>query len=388
MAKYSWTLTDLGEEVYLDSLSIDAENLDGNATAYSVSKRTMHGGRGDGVDVVEIDNGLFQFIVLPTRGMGLWRGSLGSLPIGWKSPVRGPVHPNYVPLEEASGLGWLEGFNELLCRCGLQSNGAPEFDEQGELLYPLHGKIANSPAHRVELEIDADSGEITLRGIVEETRFHFQKLELKTEYRTKVGESGVRCRDTITNLSAKRAEAQLLYHINIGEPLLQPGSSVHLPFKQIAPRNAHAASGLEHWSHYAAGEVDYQEQVYFFEPAANADGETATLLQSSDGTQGFSVHYNIKQLPYFCLWKNTVASEDGYVTGLEPGVNFPNPRTFEGEHNRVITLEGGESKTFEIGLQVHEGAESVSTTRQQIEEIQKKSQPVVHAQPVADWCAP
>ena len=49
--------------------------------------------------------------------------------LGWKSPVHGPVHPNFVPLNEPSGLGWLDGFDELFVRCGLESNGAPDFDD-------------------------------------------------------------------------------------------------------------------------------------------------------------------------------------------------------------------------------------------------------------------
>ena len=38
----------------------------------------LHSGRVIlGVDIVEIDNGKFRFIVVPTRGMGLWKAWLG-----------------------------------------------------------------------------------------------------------------------------------------------------------------------------------------------------------------------------------------------------------------------------------------------------------------------
>ena len=106
----------------------------------------MEGGLRDSVDLVEIDNGRLRVAVVPTRGMGLWKAWHGDWEIGWQSPVKGPVHPAFVPLWEPSGIGWINGFDELLCRCGLESNGAPEFDDQGRLKYPLHGKIANVPA--------------------------------------------------------------------------------------------------------------------------------------------------------------------------------------------------------------------------------------------------
>src|SRR5262245_41221881 len=117
-----------------------------------VVKRTYAGGLSEGVVAVEINDGKLQLDVLPARGMGMWRVSaLGDkeLPtIGWKSPVRGPVHPAFVDLGEPSGLGWLDGFDEFFVRCGLESNGAPDFDAKtGRLTHPLHGRIANRPAH-------------------------------------------------------------------------------------------------------------------------------------------------------------------------------------------------------------------------------------------------
>src|SRR5262245_13563842 len=141
----------------------------------AVAKRTYSGGLSEGVVAVEINNGKLQIDVLPTRGMGVWRvvpQDDRELPsIGWKSPVRGPVHPTFVDLGEPSGLGWLDGFDEFFVRCGLESNGAPDFDAKtGRLTHPLHGRIANRPAHDVELTIDTDKQEIALKGVVEESR--------------------------------------------------------------------------------------------------------------------------------------------------------------------------------------------------------------------------
>src|SRR5262249_40504582 len=153
----------------------------------------------------EIDNGKLRFIVVPTRGMGLWKAWLGDLEIGWNSPVHGPVHPQYVPLTEPSGLGWLEGFDELMCRCGLESNGAPDLGAGGVYKYPLHGRIANRPANYVEVSTDEDAGEVSVTGVVDEVRFLFQKLRLKSTYTTKVGQNGLRIIDEVTNLSGDPA---------------------------------------------------------------------------------------------------------------------------------------------------------------------------------------
>ena len=113
------------------------------------------------------------------------------MPLGWQSPVKGPVHPAFfVPLSEP--LGFLQGFDEFLCRCGLESNEAPEFDAQGRLRDGLHGKIANLPADQVQVAIDGDSGEITVSGTVDEAGPFGVKLRLHTSISTHVGENGFR----------------------------------------------------------------------------------------------------------------------------------------------------------------------------------------------------
>src|SRR5262245_5308109 len=151
--------------------------------SWSVQGNTLAAGLSAGVDVLTIDNGAMTLDVLPTRGMGIHRvaikGDAQVQAIGWQSPIRGPVHPSLVDLGEPSGLGWLDGFDEFFVRCGLESNGAPDFDAKtGRLLYPLHGRIANRPAHEVALAVDSDKQQIAVRGVVDETRFHFLKLRM------------------------------------------------------------------------------------------------------------------------------------------------------------------------------------------------------------------
>ena len=106
MAKQSWMLTQIDQDIYVDRLTISPGDVPGAPEGFSVVKRRLCGGLRDGVDVVEVDNGTFRFVVVPTRGMGVWEARMGDLRLGWQSPVKGPVHPAFVPVAEASGLGW------------------------------------------------------------------------------------------------------------------------------------------------------------------------------------------------------------------------------------------------------------------------------------------
>ena len=76
--------------------------------------------------MVWVDNGKIQITLIPTRGMGIQMVTLeGKRILGWDSPVKDVVHPNFINLNSRGGLGWLEGFNEWLCRCGMEWNGRP-----------------------------------------------------------------------------------------------------------------------------------------------------------------------------------------------------------------------------------------------------------------------
>jgi hypothetical protein len=297
------------------------------------------------------------------------------------------VHPAFVPIYDPSGLGWLDGFDELLCRCGLESNGAPEFDDRGLLRYPLHGKIANLPTHKLELAIDDGLGEVSLTGIVDEARFHFQKLRLTSTLTTKVGEAGFSVHDEVTNLSARTGEFQMLYHVNFGPPLLEAGARVVAPVKTLVPRNARAAEGVGQWDRYREPQPGFVEQVYFLELLADPQGATQALLRNADGTLGVGMHFDTRQLPCFTLWKNAAAIADGYVTGLEPGTNFPNPRTYEGGQQRVVTLYPGESRAFDLRFEFLIGATQIESAETAIAALQRSGgAPRLHEQPQPGWC--
>jgi hypothetical protein len=156
--------------------------------------------------------------------------------------------------------------------------------------------------------------------------------------------------------------------------------------KKLVPRTPLAASNLPVWMDYPAPVAGTGEQVYFFALQGDARQQTAVLLQNPAADRGVSVHFNTAQLPCFTLWKNPTAEADGYVTGLEPATNFPNPRSYEEVNRRVVPLAAGEKRTFEVELQVQRSAAEVATMRQQIENLQRQT-PEICRQPQSGWCA-
>ena len=387
MVTKTWTLLDTSNNIYTEAIDLGTADIEGSIADFRVSLRSLRGGLRDRVNVLILQSGDFRVVLLPTRGMGVWKAWYDDVELGWHSPIHGPVHPSFVPVHDPNGLGWLEGFDEMIVRCGLESNGAPEFDDAGRLAYPLHGCIANLPAHRLSVTVDGDTGEISVTGVVDETRFLFKKLRLTTTVTISPKRIGFHIQDKVENLSANSTGVQMLYHCNFGPPILGEGAQVVLPVAEMTPRNDDAAAGLTAWDTYAPPTAGVSEQVYFFDLHADADGNTEALLEDNQAQTGVSLRFNTRQLPCFTLWKNTQAVVDGYVTGLEPGTNYPKPRSHEDEHGRVIELEGGESTQFDLTFEYHRDEAGVTASRERIAKLQTGGKPQIHPTPVPGWVA-
>ncbi len=382
MPQQNWVLTDVSNRIWRDQFSIAAGGdikLAGSE-GWSVGKFTLRGGVSEGVDVVELNNGRLAVSILPTRGMGLWRGTCDGLELGWRSPVALPVNPAFVNLIERDGAGWLMGFNEWLCRCGLNLNGPP--GSEGT----LHGRIANIPANSVEISIADDGpGTISVTGVVDETMMFGPSLRLTSTVETTAGSNRLSVIDEVTNLAGVPAELELLYHTNMGRPFLEPGARFVAPIITVVPRDRIAAEGIDSFDTYSAPLAGFSEQVYYFDLAADKDGRTQTLLKSAHGDKGVAITFDKRQLPCFALWKNTQAETDGYVTGLEPATNFPNLKGFERKQGRVAILPPGGKHTSRLDLVIHSTREGVQAAENEIALLQRGRKPQIYRQPQSKW---
>jgi hypothetical protein len=378
------TLVSARQGVLVDSWSLNHKNAPlGTKAAWSISIRTLHGGKQEGVSVIEVDNGRLRFVVVPTRGMSVLKVEAGDVRLGWDSPVKEVVHPKFINLESRGGLGWLEGFNEWLVRCGLESAGQPGQDkfrnnvgDEVDMSVTLHGKVGNIPASEVEVVIDsAPPHRIHVRGLVEERMFYGPKLSLWADISTEPGSSSFRIEDAVQNHGAHDQEFQIIYHANFGAPLLGAGARFVGPIEQVTPFNDHAARSVKNYGEYAGPQPGFVEQVYCLRPLAGPDGRTELLLQNARGDRGVSVAFPVAQLPYATLWKNLAAEAEGYVTGIEPGTGFPNTRRVERKAGRVPKLAPNETRRFTIDVEIHRNRSSTKGAEQRIQGLQGNVKP-------------
>lgn len=382
------------DESALPNSTQDPAQMAALGQLWQVDRRTLRGGRADGVDLIRLDNGSLVVEIVPTRGMGLWRGLFRGNRLGWDSPVRdGPIHPKFVRLEDRGGLGWLDGFDELMVRCGLAHNGPPfeTFDPPtGGLtarrtMHPLHGRIANTPAFQVGVRLDDGDGSdrtITVEGWTAESTLFHPQLHIHTEITTTPGSNRLTVHDVIHNRSDRAGEFQLLYHWNFGPPYLGAGASFHAPVETLAPRDGRAAEGIDSYATFGPPEPGFAEQVYLAHLVGTGpDGQTLALLADATRSRAVVLRFARSQLPCFTLWKNTGGLQDGYVTGLEPATNFPHPQAFERARNRVVPLEPGASYQAETTLEILESPAAVEQVIAEIATIQRTHLATTHPTP-------
>jgi hypothetical protein len=384
MPPYTKVLTDSSQGFSLKEWQFDSKEAgdDSGKGSWSAKKICLAGGRQEGTEIVEVDNGALKFVVVPTRGMSIWRGEAQGLRLGWDSPVTEIVHPKFVDLTDRGGKGWLNGFGEWLSRCGLESMGPPGPD--GTQVLTQHGRINYLPTTYLEFRFESQpTPRIVLRGMVDESFMFGPYLRLITEISTEIGSSELVLNDMVLNLADIPQEMESLYHINFGPPFLGAGAKFVAPVKIVAPRDARAAEvDMAKWNLYAGPQpAGYTEQVYFAELWGDQQGFTQALLQAPDGKSGALVAFNVHELPYFTLWKNEAPLKTGYVTGLEPATSYPFHRTEERKAGRLPKLAPDGRHNAKVTVKALLTEAEVNTAVQKIAELQRE-EPRVEAKPM------
>lgn len=377
-----FVLTDNQNGVKVGNWSITNKDIKVSAKSFKVENTVLKGGKQDGSEVITITSGDFSIKLSPTRGMGILAVEGDGVRMGWDSPVDEVVNPTYINLESRGGIGWLDGFNEMMVRCGFEWTGhAVEADG---MMYTLHGRAGNTPVSKLIVDIDEKAPyTITVKGLIKENTFKKSHLETWATLSYVPGERSFTVNDVVTNKGDYTRDYQIIYHSNYGTPILGDGAQFIAPVKEISPFNDYAIQGLKDWQTYLGPTKGFDEMVFNVYPYANDKGQTKVMLASQDGTKGAGIEFNITQLPVLSLWKNTDTLQQGYVTGLEPGTSFAYPVTIEREQKRVRQLEPGQSANFTLVYSLLSDKKAVESYKKDITAIQGDRPTKVIEQPIA-----
>ena len=135
------------------------------------------------------------------------------------------------------------------------------------------------------------------------------------------------------------------------------------------------------WQTYRGPTKGFIEEVYLFEPVGDSDHMGRAVLHNAAADLATTVSWELSQLPYLTVWKNTAAREDGYVTGLEPATGYPFNRKVERKFRRVPKIPAGETRHFTLDFGIHRGKAAVSALIDEMAAIQAVSPMLVNPDP-------
>lgn len=302
------------------------------------------------------------FTLLPDRGLDIWSASYKGIPLTWIAPGS-PHPPDY-------GQSWLQQFNGgLLTTCGLAHVGPPEVDSVSGERRDLHGNFTRLRAEQIaqkpaEWYDDPDGNpyryELPLTATLHESRLFGAQLRVERMVWIAYPTADIGISDVITNLGDEPVPLMLLYHINLGWPLIREGTTLHTHHEKVYPRDGVARGGMATWSRYEAASASYPEQVFFHHMKARPDGGMAfALLTNAEKDFALQLRWDPQPLPYFTQWKNT--RQGIYLCGIEPGNCIPEGQNAARANGRLQMIQPGESIHTYFALEVMEGAERVQS---------------------------
>ena len=311
-----------------------------DSQVYGIEEHRLVGGKGDGMRLLEVNNGKgLELTVSLDRACDISRLRYRGINMSYFSPC-GYVAPAYY---ESKGTDWLKSFTAgFLTTCGLQAVGSPCTDEGEEL--PLHGSIANTPAEQAYWFEEEDA--LVVRAVVPDEVIFARKLRLIRELRVSLKENEFTIIDTIENTGDTTQPFEILYHMNMGYPLLDEDSVIEIPAVSVTPRDDHAAEDIENWMNMIKPQAGYVERCYYhkFE-----DQGKASIFQPKLG-QGLEISFDAKELDAFVEWKMMGVRD--YVLGLECGNCYPDGRDVMRQTGMLKFLEPGERKTYVVKVKM------------------------------------
>lgn len=299
----------------------------------------LQNGKGNGMRFLYVRNGLgLEAWLSLDRAGDISRLSFGGENFGFFSPC-GYVAPQYY---DSNGLGFLKSFTAgFFTTCGLTAVGSPCVDDGEEL--PLHGTVSHIPCDVVGIEEKDDSLTIKLK-LIDGIIFG-KKLVLNRVYTFSYLDNSIVLSDTVTNEGENTSPYMIMYHCNMGYPLLTENSVIKIPNSKVTARNEHSAKHIENALKSEKPQANFEEQCFYFN-VEEKNGKAHAGIFGNDINKGVVFEFDKEELPCFTEWK--MMGKTDYVLGLEPGNCTPDGRDVLRKNGTLKFLEPEEKGTTTV----------------------------------------
>ena len=161
---------------------------------------------------------------------------------------------------DSIGTNWLNSFTAgYLTTCGLNNVGSPNIDEGTE--YPLHGTVANIPCDSAYFYEDKTTHDLIVKTVTRDETIFSRKFTLEREVAVSTKENVFTITDTISNNGDTEEPFEILYHMNMGYPLLDEDSIITIKSSSVKARDAHAQEDIANWMHMQKPTADIRRDA-------------------------------------------------------------------------------------------------------------------------------
>lgn len=337
-----------------------------------LKKYRLDDGPSTGVEAVDVRTGAgLEYTVLPGRGMDIAWMSYKGVPISYMSNtgVRSAA------LYEADGMEWLRSFFAgMLTTCGFSNVGGPcegSHPVIGGRKYGLHGRLNTIPAAQVSAceEWHDEDYLMKVRGKVRESIVHGENMVLSRCVHSYLGENRIQISDIIENESNRPQPMMLLYHMNLGWPVLSADTRLVAASKSVRGANDEAQAEIDLHDRFEAPVPGRTERCYFHVPMAGEDGLARVAVINDALELGVMFSFRPDQLPCMCEWK--MLNEGEYVLGIEPGNTYPTGRANAEAEGKLDILAPSEVRRVDITIEILDGKEAIAAAEAKIAAIGK-----------------
>lgn len=327
---------------------------------------TLQEGRCTGLKAFDVKNNELQYQVLADKCLDVGQLSYKGVNFNFLSKPGLQGRGHYDTHGEEALRSIMGG---LFFTAGLENICAPCTVNGKEL--PMHGRIRTTPAEHLTADAFWEGESYVLRtsGEMREAELFGENLVLRRSIETRWGEKSLTVTDEIENQGFRPEPLLLLYHINIGYPLLDEGTEVLLPTRSVTPRDEASKGHEMRWNVMDAPKDNEPEYVFIHEPVADENGNVTVCVLNERLKLGLRLSYTAANLPRFMEWKSTASGD--YVVGLEPSNSSVYGRLYHEREGSVHHLAPFAKETNVLTFTVLDGAAELQAAREEIARLLK-----------------
>ncbi|WKZ61348.1 MAG: aldose 1-epimerase family protein [Cyclobacteriaceae bacterium] len=322
-----------------------------------IETSVIDNGCGSGTRIAWINTGSgLRYKVVLDRGLDIADAFFNRFSLAWLSHT-GVTAPQ---LYSTHGFDWLKSFSGgLVTTCGLTHIGAPEYDQNGDR--GLHDRISNISAQVdsiVQPDLIRNQFEMSISGTMIQSQVLGPSLELKRKISSTLGLSQIRIEDKVTNIGNEPAPLMLLYHINLGWPLVDEGARIFWEGNWTARENESKALIFKNGNDFKKCRTPLEshngngEEAAFIDINENSDGICECGISNQSIKLEIFIRFKKHQLPWLTNWQHWGRNE--YVTALEPCTHPPIGQAKARDEGTLINLLPSETLQFEIEIEIRE----------------------------------